>query len=131
MPLVVMLFTALEKSVLKRNTVLFPTLAVVLFWCFFSWSQVPGPSAQLRTLTGVVKSGKTPVPGATVTAVNHATGQRVVEWSGSDGSYKLTLPGDGEYAVRAQMAAFATAMAHVTVGPSNQNPRVDLEIVLL
>src|ERR1022692_1405767 len=38
---------------------------------------------------------------------------------------------DGEYVVRAQMAAFAAAVSHVTVGSSNQNPRVDLEIVLL
>ncbi len=52
-------------------------------------------------------------------------------WTQPDGSYKLTLPGDGEYVVRAQMAAFATAVSHVTVGPSNQNPHVDLEIVLL
>jgi hypothetical protein len=54
-----------------------------------------------------------------------------VGWTQPDGSYKLTLPGDGEYVVRAQMAAFATAVSHVTVGPSNQNPHVDLEIVLL
>ena len=29
------------------------------------------------------------------------------------------------------MAAFATAVQHVTVGPANQNPHLDLEIVLL
>jgi hypothetical protein len=79
----------------------------------------------------VVKSGKVPVPGATVTAVNHSTGQRTVGWTRPDGSYKLSLPGDGEYVVQAQMAAFATARSRVTVGPSNQNPRVDLEMVLL
>jgi hypothetical protein len=79
----------------------------------------------------VVKSGKIPVPGATVTAVNHGTGQKVVSWTQPDGSYKLTLPGDGEYVVRAQMTAFAAAQSRVTVGPANQNPRIDLDIALL
>ncbi len=131
MPLAVMLFTASEKPALKKKRILFMTAVAVLFWCSFCWSQVTPPPTQLRTLEGVVKSGKTPIPGATVTAVNHASGQKAVAWSRSDGSYKLTLPGDGEYAVRAQMAAFATATARVTVGPSNQNPHLDLEIVLL
>ena len=52
-------------------------------------------------------------------------------WSQANSSYKLTLPGDGEYVVRAQMAAFANVTSHVMVGPANQSPRVDLEIVLL
>ena len=66
-----------------------------------------------------------------MTAVNHGTGQKVVSWTQPDGSYKLTLPGDGEYVVRAQMTAFAAAQSRVTVGPANQNPRIDLDIALL
>jgi trimeric autotransporter adhesin len=131
MPLLVISFTTREKCVRSRRTALLRAGAVVLLSCCLSWSQAPAPTAQVRTLQGMVKSGNTPVPGATVTATNHATGQKVVGWTQPNGSYKLTLPGDGEYVVRAQMAAFATAAAHVTVGPSNQNPRVDLEIVLL
>ena len=122
-----------KKSVSKPGAAFRSALALVLF-CFcpcFSPSQTLPPPAQVRTLQGVVKSGKTPVPGATVTAVNHGTGQKVVGWTQPDGSYKLSLPGDGEYVVRAQMAAFAAAQSRVTVGPSNQNPRLDLEIVLL
>ena len=45
-----------------------------------------------RTLQGVVKSGNTPVPGATVTASNPASGQKVVGWTQLNGSY--TLKGD-------------------------------------
>ncbi len=78
-----------------------------------------------------MKSGTTPVPGATVSATNPATGQKVVGWTQVDGSYKLSVPGDGEYVVRAQMAAFATASVHITVGPANQSPRADLQILLL
>jgi trimeric autotransporter adhesin len=92
---------------------------------------VPPASVPTRTLQGVVKSGKIPVPGATVTAFDRSSGHRVVGWTQPDGSYKLALPGDGEYVVRVQMAAFAAAAARVTVNSSNPNPRVDLEIVLL
>ncbi len=84
-----------------------------------------------RILQGTVKSGNQAVPGATVSAMNPATGQKVVGWTQVDGSYKLTVPGDGEYVVRAQMAAFATASVHVTVGPANHEARADLQIVLL
>ena len=120
-----------KKSVLNRGPALLSALAGVLLCGCFSWSQTPSPAAQVRILQGVVKSGKIPVPGATVTAVNHGTGQKVVSWTQPDGSYKLTLPGDGEYVVRAQMTAFAAAQSRVTVGPANQNPRIDLDIALL
>ena len=120
-----------KKSVLNRGPALLSALAGVLLCGCFSWSQTPSPAAQVRILQGVVKSGKIPVPGATVTAVNHGTGQKVVSWTQPDGSYKLTLPGDGEYVVRAQMTAFAAAQSRVTVGPANQNPRIDHDIALL
>ena len=103
----------------------------VLLWCSLAWGQSAASPAPARTLQGVVKSGKIPLPGATVTASNHATGQKVIGWTQTDGSYKLALPGDGEYVVRAQMTAFATASSRVTVSPSNQNVRVDLDLVLL
>ncbi len=106
------------------------TLAVfaILAVCC-SFGQAAPPAG--RTLQGIVKSGNTPVPGATVTALNPSTGQKVVGWTAADGSYRLQLPGDGDYTVRAQMSAFATAVAHVNVTAANRNPRADLQIVLL
>ena len=83
------------------------------------------------TLEGKVKSGNTPIPGATVTATNPATGQKVVGWTQPDGSYKLALPAAGEYVVRAQMAAFAAATQRINISTSNQHPRLDLQITLL
>ncbi len=130
MPLFVISFPVGEKSVLNKSLALLWAATTILVSCCFSWSQTPAPT-QVRTLQGVVKSGNTPVPGATVSAHNRGSGQTVVSWTQPDGSYKLMLPGDGEYVVRAQMTAFATAESHVIVGPSNQNPRVNLEVVLL
>ena len=120
-----------DGSVVSGGTACLWVAGLVLFCCSLCMSQVPAAPVEVRILQGVVKSGKVSVPGATVTAVNHRTGQKVVGWTQPDGSYKLSLPGDGEYVVRAEMAAFATTTSRVTVGPSNQNPRLDLEIVLL
>ena len=124
-------FAARDESALNRGPVLVSIIALVLFYSCFCRGQARLPTAQVRSLQGVVRSGKTPVPGATVTAENRGTRQKVVAWTQPDGSYKLQLPGDGEYDVRAQMSAFATANAHVNVGSSNPNARVDLELVLL
>ncbi len=88
-------------------------------------------SAPAATLDGKIKSGNTPVPGATVSAINPATGQKVVGWTLPDGSYTLALPTAGEYVVRAQMAGFAVAIQHVDVSAKNPNPHLDLQITLL
>src|ERR1700684_722755 len=118
------------ETVLPRGGAWLLLASLVLFCCPFSWGQEPPASVQVRTLHGVVKSGKVPVPGATVTAFDRSSGRKAVGWTQLDGSYKLTLPGDGDYVIRVQMAAFASATARATVNSSNQNPRVDLEIVL-
>ena len=132
MLLPVLSFTDGDGPALNKGTT-FLSAALLLFWGCLGWGQSPpAPApAPVRTIQGVVRSGKIPLPGATVTAVNRATGQKVVGWTQPDGSFKLSLPADGEYVVRVQMAAFATAMSRVNVGPSNQNPHVDLEMVLL
>ncbi len=92
---------------------------------------VTGEVSLAVTLDGKVKSGNTPVPGATVGATNPATGQKVVGWTRADGSYELALPADGEYVVRIQMAGFAVTSQHVNVSATNPHPRLDLQITLL
>ena len=93
-----------------------------------SKSAAPSPAG---TLEGKVKSGNTPIPGATVGATNPATGQKIVAWTRPDGSYTLALPAAGEYVVRAQMAGFAVASQHVNVTAANPHPHLDLQITLL
>jgi trimeric autotransporter adhesin len=127
----VRLFIVGYKTVLPKGAFGLLVANLFLFCGCFAWSQGPPASAPARTLHGVVKSGKTPVPGATVTAFDRSSGRKGVGWTQPDGSYKLTLPGDGEYVVQLQMAAFARAATRVTVNASNPNPLIDLEIVLL
>jgi trimeric autotransporter adhesin len=126
----VILFLVGDKTVWRKGTASFSIVALLLFCDCFSWGQSPAAPAQI-TLRGEVKSGKIPLLGATVTAANHSTGQKVVGWTQPDGSFRLVLPAAGEYVVQVQMAAFATVISRVTVGPSNPNPQVDLEMVLL
>ncbi len=91
----------------------------------------PAESALVGTLEGKVKSGSSVVPGATITATNAASGQKVVGWTRADGSYKLALPATGEYSVKAQMAGFAVASQHVNLTAANAHPQLDLQITLL
>jgi trimeric autotransporter adhesin len=88
-------------------------------------------SSSIGTIEGKVKSGNTPIPGATVSATNPATGQKIVGWTLTDGSYKLALPTAGEYVIRAQMSAFSASTQRIGISPSNAHPKLDLQLTLL
>jgi len=79
----------------------------------------------------VVKSGNMPLPGATVTAANTLTGQKVTTSTDVDGTYSVQVPSDGHYVVRAQMAAFAPVTQEVRVNDGNRNLEANLELILL
>ena len=83
------------------------------------------------TIHGMVRSGNLPIPGATVSAANTLTGQRVTTSTDVDGSYFLKIPADGHYVVRAQMAAFAPVTQEVRINAANPNAEADLAMVLL
>ncbi len=89
----------------------------------------PAPAG--GTITGVVKSGNTPIPGVTVTASNTLTGQKAATSTDLDGSYSLQLPADGRYVVRVQMPAFAPVTQEVLMNASNRSARADFALVLL
>jgi len=84
-----------------------------------------------RSIQGVVKSGNMPIPGATVTASNTLSGQKVTTWTNVAGQYSLQVPASGRYVVKAQMAAFATITGETIINATTPAQRVDLEIVLL
>ena len=113
------------------------------FFCFFLcptlcsedlWAQAAeqtaAPSAALRSIHGVVKSGNMPIPGAGVSATNAATNEQVNAWTDVDGSYVLRIPADGKYSVRVQMAAFAGNAQDVTLDPAHQDVQQNFELIL-
>lgn len=73
----------------------------------------PAPVAFGGRLHGVVKSGGIPLPGVTVAAQNTLTGKRFSTITGIDGAWALTIPRNGRYVVRTQLAAFAAGVKEV------------------
>ncbi|MGA8149692.1 MAG: TonB-dependent receptor [Terriglobales bacterium] len=96
-----------------------------------SWLAAQDTQWQGGTIHGVVKSGNMPLPGATVTAANTLTGQKVTTSTDVDGSYSLQVASDGHYVIRAQMAAFAPLTQEVRINAINRNAEANLELILL
>jgi hypothetical protein len=91
-------------------------------------SLVQRPTAGPCRIEGVVSSGGTPLPGVTVTV---RQGERVVWTTSTDveGSYSVGLA-LGEYAVAAELSAFAPATAAVTFGDASCTTSLNLELRL-
>ena len=79
---------------------------------------------------GTVKSGKTPLPGAAVTAANTLTGKKVSGATAIDGSFTLTLPSRGRYVIKVEQAAFAPTTKEVVITPETPQSTVDAELML-
>lgn len=105
--------------------------ALQLFSSSGLMAQVSETKAAGGEIAGSVKSGNMPLPGVTVSASQTLTGQKVVTSTDGDGTYSLTVPADGRYVVRTQLAAFAPATKEVLIHASNRKARVDFELILL
>ncbi len=88
--------------------------------------QIAAQAAEVQggTVTGMVLSatvadsnGKTPpgvpLPGVTITATNTLTGRKYAAATDIIGSFRLLIPRNGRYVLRAEFAAFAPATAEV------------------
>ena len=87
------------------------------------------PAAQSFSISGVVKSGSAPIPGATVTATNSASGEKSVTSTDLNGSYVLPVSGQGKYELRVEMPAFAPVTREVVL--NDPNTQTDLDLTLL
>ena len=88
-------------------------------------------STSYGEITGVVKSGNTPLPGVTVTAANTLTGKKYSTSTDVDGSFRLAVSGKGRYVVKADFPAFAPVTQEVLINDQNRNGKADLAMVLL
>jgi len=59
------------------------------------------------SITGVVKSGNTPIPGATVIATNSSAEAKATTSTDINGAYTLQVTAAGKYQLRVEMPAFA------------------------
>jgi trimeric autotransporter adhesin len=89
----------------------------------------PPPPAPLQ-ITGTVKSGKTPLPGVTVTASNTLTGKKFSAATAPDGTFVFKNIPRGRYVVKVEFMGFATVTQEVTVNPETPTGKADVELVL-
>ena len=59
------------------------------------------------------KPAGTPLPGVTITATNTLTGKKYTAATDIAGTFRMTIPRNGRYVIRAEFAAFAPATAEV------------------
>lgn len=73
------------------------------------------------TITGTVKAGAVPLPGVAVTAANTLTGKKYATTTDVNGVFSMTVPRDGRYVVKAELAAFAAETKEVLINANGQN----------
>ncbi|HTT32522.1 MAG TPA: TonB-dependent receptor [Methylomirabilota bacterium] len=95
-------------------------------------ASVPAPQAAPATyeITGAAKSGKTPLPGVTVTAANTLTGKKYATTTNLEGKFSLSGMTRGRYVVRIEFMAFATFTQEVVLNPENPAGKVEAELIL-
>jgi hypothetical protein len=73
------------------------------------------------TIRGSAKAGAVPLPGVAITATNTLTGKKYATTTDATGSFMMTIPKDGRYVLRAELAAFATDAKEVLLNAAGQN----------
>jgi len=121
------------KVVLRGIVVLLclALICVILFVCLAVGQEPPAqPAAASYQISGTVKSGKTTLPGVTVTASNTLTGKKYSVASGVDGSFVFKNLPRGRYVVKIEFMGFATQTSEVVLNPENPAGKVEAELVL-
>ena len=92
----------------------------------------PIPAAQPTSfeISGTVRSGKTPLPGVTVTAANTLTGKKFSVATAASGTYLFNGLPRGRYVVRVEFMGFATQTQEVTLKPETPSGKFDAEMIL-
>jgi hypothetical protein len=82
------------------------------------------------TIHGGIKSGATPLPGVTITATNTLTGKRYSTVTTATGGYSMTIPQNGRYVVRAELAGFAATTQEALLNATGHDRQVDFTLLL-
>ncbi|MGH9744376.1 MAG: carboxypeptidase-like regulatory domain-containing protein, partial [Candidatus Acidiferrum sp.] len=87
-------------------------------------------AAPVYQITGTVHSGKTPLPGVTLTASNTLTGKKFTAATVSDGSFIFVGLPRGRYVVRAEFMGFAEQTQEVVLNPESPSGKASFELML-
>ena len=121
----------------KRVILLFGFMATL--WSLDSRAQdtapapvAPAPPIVTATfeITGTTHSGKTPLPGVTVTAANTLTGKKYTAATNAEGKFQFSGMARGRYVVRLEFMGFAVFTQEVVLNPENPSAKVDAELIL-
>jgi hypothetical protein len=85
--------------------------------------------ATVGTIQGIVQSAGSPLPGATVTASNSATNEKLTTSTDPNGQYQLKVATTGAFEIQVTMPAFASAGKTVEVTGATP-ARLDFELTL-
>ena len=72
-------------------------------------------------ISGTVKAGAVPLPGVGVTATNSLTGKKYATTTDVTGAFAMTVPRNGRYVVRAELAGFAPLTQEVLINAAGAN----------
>ena len=93
-------------------------------------SEATPAAAPAYEISGSARSGKTSLPGVTVTAANTLTGKKYAAATNSEGKFGLSGLARGRYVVRVEFMGFAAFTQEVVLNPENPSAKVDAELIL-
>jgi Carboxypeptidase regulatory-like domain len=96
----------------------------------FRSSSLAQPLQTGGTIHGAVRAGAAPLPGVLITATDSLTGKEYSAATDATGNYKMTVPRDGRYVVRAQFTVFAPVAKDVLLTAAAPNQQADFSLVL-
>ena len=117
---------------------------LVILFASNLWAQEAAPPSPAQTspptttpaalpayeINGSARSGKTPLPGVSVTAANTLTGKKYTAATSSEGKFGLSGMTRGRYVVRVEFIGFAAFTQEVVLNPENPSAKVDAELIL-
>ena len=89
-----------------------------------------GASAPSYEITGSARSGKTPLPGAAVTAANTLTGKKYAAVTNAEGKFSFSGILRGRYVVRIEFMGFSLFTQELVLNPQSPSAKVDAELLL-
>lgn len=89
-----------------------------------------GAPATTFSVSGVVRNGKTLLPGVTVTAANTLTGKKYATVTSTSGTFQFSNLPRGRYVVRVEFMGFATLTQEVVLNPENPTGKVEAGLIL-
>src|SRR5713101_3475943 len=93
-------------------------------------TSAPTPVPASFEISGIVRAGKTPLPGVTVTASNSLTGKKFSVATSASGTYTFTGLPRGRYVVRMEFMGFAPQTQEVVLKPETPTGKYDAEMIL-